>query len=94
MKKGVGSHAFRHTLSTRLSGRPANVDLELIATITGHVPDMRVPTLQRRYIHCDPAELREYQAEALAKFTPPVTLPVYTQGQFLSRLRPGAKVYE
>ena len=94
MKKGVGSHAFRHTLSTRLSGRPANVDLELIATITGHVPDMRVPTLQLRYIHCDPAELREYQVEALAKFTPPVTLPVYTQGQFLSRLRPGAKVYD
>ena len=94
LKKGVGSHAFRHTLSTRLSGSPADVNVELIATITGHMPDLRVPTLQRRYIHCKPEELRAYQAEALGKFNPPVVLPTYTSGQFLSRLRPGAKVYD
>ena len=94
LEKGIGSHAFRHTLSSRLkSTRGGNVDVELIATITGHAPDTRVPTLQVRYIHTDPAELRELQAEALAKYCPPVVLPQYVPGQFLSRLRPGAKVY-
>ena len=94
LEKGIGSHAFRHTIASRLkSTRGGNVDVELIATITGHAPDRRVPTLQLRYIHTDPAELRQLQADALAKYLPPVSLPPYVPGQFLSRLRPGAKVY-
>ena len=93
LKKGIGSHAFRHTIATRLTAKAAAVDVELIATITGHAPNLRVPTLQHRYIHADPVELCELQVEALAKFKPPVALPQYTPGQFLSRLRPGAKVF-
>ncbi|MBS0224743.1 MAG: site-specific integrase [Proteobacteria bacterium] len=89
--KGVGFHAFRHTLATELEN--LEVREETIALITGHSVSKKVPVLQDAYIHKKPDRIRVRQTEALAKFKPPVTLPSYKRGQFRDRLCRGVKVY-
>lgn len=89
--KGVGFHAFRHTLATELDNQ--GVPAEEIALITGHSVSKRVPVLQANYYHAKPDAVRTRQARALALYKPPVQLPVYQRGQFAKRLGPGAKLY-
>lgn len=80
LKEGMGTHAFRHTISSALD------DLDkpgpLIGSITGHAESKwRVPTLAD-YITKDQKVLRPKQVEALADFKPQVELPRYRSGQF------------
>lgn len=88
--KGIGFHAFRHTLSTKLGH--AQVTQEDVATITGHSESNRFPILNLYQSTPNPEE-RGRQAEALKRFQPPVTLPKYTRGQFKKQLGKGAKFY-
>lgn len=89
--KGVGFHAFRHTLATELEA--SGVREEDIALITGHSVSKKVPVLQDAYIHKQPERVRARQIAALKQYLPPVALPVYHRGQFGDRLRKGAKFY-
>lgn len=89
--KGVGFHAFRHTLATDLDNQ--GMREEEVALITGHSVSKRVPVLQDNYYHRKPETVRLRQARALALYKPAVELPVYRRGQFAARLRPGAKLY-
>lgn len=88
--KGIGFHAFRHTLSTKLGH--AQVTREDVATITGHSESNRFPILNLYQTTPNPEELGR-QAEALKRFQPPVTLPKYTRGQFKKQLGKGAKFH-
>ena len=47
--KGIGSHAFRHTLATELDAK--GVRVEHIALITGHALNKKAPVLQDNYVH-------------------------------------------
>ncbi|ODV26352.1 MAG: hypothetical protein ABT19_02940 [Rhodanobacter sp. SCN 68-63] len=76
---GMGMHAFRHTLATRLDR--AGVSESSIARITGHTPSGGI--LPKFYI--DPPTLAERVA-VLAKFEPGVMLPVYAEGMFKAAL--------
>lgn len=89
--KGLGFHAFRHTLATDLDNK--GVREEDVALITGHSVSKKVPVLQDHYYHRKPDEVRVRQAAALALYRPPVELPAYKPGQFQGRLGRGAKVY-
>lgn len=89
--KGVGFHAFRHTLATDLDNK--GVREEDVALITGHSVSKKVPVLQDHYYHRKPDAIRVRQAAALELYRPPVELPVYQRGQFKERLRRGAKFY-
>ncbi|KFA28671.1 site-specific integrase [Xanthomonas vasicola] len=89
--KGIGSHAFRHTLATELDAK--GVRVEDIALITGHSLNKKVPVLQDSYFHKSPGNVRKIQVEALALYHPPVTLPGYVRGQFKERLSRDAKTY-
>lgn len=89
--KGVGFHAFRHTLATDLDNQ--GVREEEVALITGHSVSKKVPVLQDHYYHRNPDAVRVRQARTLALYKPPVQLPVYQRGQFAKRLGPGAKLY-
>lgn len=89
--KGVGFHAFRHTMATELDNQ--GVPAEEVALITGHSVSKRVPVLQANYYHRKPDAVRARQSKALALYRPPVELPVYERGQFAERLAPGAKMY-
>lgn len=83
--KGVGFHAFRHTLATEL--HHMGVAEEDIALVTGHSISKRVPVLHEAYFHKKPAQARTKQIAALEKYRPDVVLPVYQAGQF--RAAPG-----
>lgn len=89
--KGVGFHAFRHTIATELDDK--GIIEEDVALITGHSVNKKVPVLRDAYIHKKPQTVRARQVAALGEFLPPVELPVYTRGQFKERLRKGAKFY-
>lgn len=89
--KGVGFHAFRHTLATDLDNQ--GIRPEEVALITGHSVSKRVPVLQDNYYHRKPETVRLRQARALALYKPAVRLPMYRRGQFAERLGPEAKVY-
>lgn len=78
--KGLGFHAFRHTLATDLHHQ--GVPEESIALITGHSVSKRVPVLHEAYFHKKPEQMRRKQIEALASYRPAVELPVYRRGQF------------
>ena len=77
---GMGMHAFRHTLATRLDR--AGVSENAIARITGHTPSGGI--LPKFYI--DPPTLAERVA-VLAKFEPCVALPKYTEHKFDDALK-------
>ena len=77
---GMGMHAFRHTLATRLDR--AGVSENAIARITGHTPSGGI--LPKFYI--DPPTLAERVA-VLAKFEPGVSLPKYTKAKFEEALK-------
>lgn len=78
--EGMGMHAFRHTLATRLDR--VGVSESSIARITGHQPSGGV--LPKFYI--DPPTLPE-RVLVLAKFEPRVSLPSYVRGQFKDALQ-------
>lgn len=93
LQKGVGTHAFRHTLATAL--RNTTVSPAIVASITGHGED----TERGRFKNLDnyteeeaPETLRPKQADALSLFNPGVSLPGYTPGQFAHCLGPDAKL--
>lgn len=77
---GMGFHAFRHTLATRLDR--AGVGHGTISRITGHKLEGGV--LPKFYI--DAPSLPERMA-ALAKFEARVAVPIYRRGQFAVPLR-------
>lgn len=77
---GMGMHAFRHTLATRLDR--AGVSENSIARITGHTPSGGI--LPKFYI--DPPTLSERVA-VLARFSPDVSLPSYPRDQFRAALK-------
>jgi integrase len=77
---GMGFHAFRHTLATRLDR--AGIGHGTIARITGH--GIGGGVLPKFYI--DGPSLPE-RVEALEKFDAGVQIPVYQSGQFASSLR-------
>ena len=83
-EKKVAFHAFRHTLSTHLA--EVGVDLSVIAQITGHAMARKVPALENHYVHISESRKLSDKMEALALFKPPVTLPIYTRGQFKRQL--------
>ncbi|UXA69451.1 site-specific integrase [Xanthomonas prunicola] len=89
--KGIGSHAFRHTLATELDAK--GVRVEHIALITGHSLSKKAPVLQDNYVHKSSGNVRKIQIEALAQYQPSVTLPSYVCGQFKERLSRDAKMY-
>lgn len=84
--KGVGFHAFRHTLATELDFN--DVPERQIALVTGHSTDPRehVPVLRKHYLHRRARATRGKQIEALAIYQPNVELPRYQRGQFTSCL--------
>ncbi|MBB5879650.1 integrase [Xanthomonas arboricola] len=81
--KGVGFHAFRHTIATELYHR--DVPQEEGALITGHSLNKKVPVLQDYYLHKRPDRIRVKQARALELYRPSVELPRYQAGQFKER---------
>jgi integrase len=81
---GMGFHAFRHTLATRLDR--AGVGHGTIARITGH--GLSGGVLPKFYI--DAPSLPE-RVEALEKFDAGVQVPGYRSGQFASALRAVSK---
>jgi integrase len=89
--KGVGFHAFRHTIATELYHR--DVPQEEVALITGHSLSKKVPVLQDYYLHKRPDRIRVKQARALELYRPSVELPKYQAGQFKERLGKDAKFY-
>jgi integrase len=89
--KGIGFHAFRHTIATELYH--LDVPQEEIALITGHSLSKKVPVLQDYYLHKRPDRIRVKQARALELYLPSVELPKYQAGQFKERLRDKQKFY-
>jgi integrase len=90
LPKGFSFHLFRHTFASGL--RASNTNKLLIATLTGHVPRALAEALEV-YIHEQEDQLLNQQLAALAKFHPPVKLPVYVRGQFARELGRGAKFH-
>ncbi len=84
LPKGFSFHLFRHTLATSL--KIHHIPKPLIASITGHGLTKTAHALEDHYLHDQPAQLVEEQFEAMARFKPPVELPVYKRGQFASQL--------
>ncbi|MEA9973096.1 site-specific integrase [Xanthomonas campestris pv. raphani] len=84
--KGIGFHAFRHTLATELDVN--DVPEKEIALVTGHSTDPRdrVQVLRRHYLHKKPQVTRSKQINALELYQPNVDLPRYQPGQFASQL--------
>nr|WP_245176483.1 site-specific integrase [Stenotrophomonas maltophilia] len=89
--KGVGFHAFRHTLATEL--HHMGVADEDIALVTGHSISKKVPVLHEAYFHKKPALARTKQIAVLEKYRPDVVLPVYQAGQFKGALSDPRKFY-
>ena len=89
--KGVGFHAFRHTIATELHHQ--GVSDEDIALVTGHSLSKRVPVLHEAYFHKKPAHARAKQIKALEQYRPAVVMPVYVPGQFGQQLKDPSKFY-
>lgn len=81
--KGIGFHAFRHTLASDLDDQGFNeAD---VALITGHAVDKTAPTLSGNYYHPgtrQPKHRNRRKKRALKAYRPGVQLPVYEAGQF------------
>lgn len=92
-RKGVGFHAFRHTLATELDVQ--DVPEREIALVTGHTSDQRdrVEVLRRHYLHKRPSVTRAKQLKALELYQPKVDLPVYQRGQFAAMLNEAKKFH-
>ncbi|QIO88550.1 integrase [Stenotrophomonas rhizophila] len=88
--RGIGFHAFRHTLSSKL--KHARVPQEDIASITGHSENNRFPVLNLYQTTENPEE-RVRQVAALQRYNPPVVLPRYERGQFRKQLGRDTKFY-
>lgn len=78
--KGQGFHGFRHTIASRLD--EAGVSASAIAAITGHARGQGV--LEKFYI--DRRTLPDRIA-TLARFKPPVALPLYRVHYFSSKTK-------
>jgi len=91
--KGIGFHAFRHTLATELD--VLDVPEREIALVTGHASDQRdrVEVLRQHYLHKRPSVTRAKQVKALELYQPKVELPIYQQGQFAKCLADPSKFY-
>ncbi|TSK01612.1 site-specific integrase [Xanthomonas citri pv. glycines] len=91
--KGIGFHAFRHTLATELDVQ--DVPEREIALVTGHATDKRerVEVLRTHYLHKRPAVTRAKQMKALELYQPKVELPRYQRGQFSSQLSDTSRFY-
>ncbi|KRB10294.1 site-specific integrase [Lysobacter sp. Root690] len=89
--KGVGFHAFRHTLATDLHHQ--GVPDDDIALLTGHSVSKRVPVLHDAYFHKKPMLARKKQIAAFERYRPLVTIPVYQKGQFKKKLADPSKFY-
>ena len=89
--KGVGFHAFRHTIATEL--HHLGVSDEDIALVTGHSVSKRVPVLHEAYFHKKPAQARLKQIKVFEQYRPDVKLPVYKAGQFRAALADPRKFY-
>lgn len=95
MEKGMAFHCFRHNLITELTIN--KVEPRVIASITGHLPKqhgrdvVQYPVMEGHYTHVPAEIIRPEQMAALATFVPPVSLPVYQQGQFAHCFGPKAK---
>lgn len=75
IEKGTAFHAFRHTLSTRLT--EAKVPVSTIAMITGHARKQEVPVLEAHYIHIADVKTLSERVEALAQYVPSIECPRY-----------------
>ncbi|MEA0806208.1 site-specific integrase [Xanthomonas campestris pv. campestris] len=91
--RGVGFHAFRHTLATELDVQ--DVPEREIALVTGHATDKRdrVQVLRTHYLHKKPQVTRGKQISALKLYQPKVELPRYQRGQFAKWLSDSSKFY-
>ncbi|MFA1749438.1 integrase, partial [Xanthomonas sp. NCPPB 2922] len=91
--KGIGFHAFRHTLATELDVQ--DVPEKEIALVTGHSTDPRdrVQVLRRHYLHKKPQVTRSKQINALELYQPNVDLPRYQRGQFANCFADPNKFY-
>jgi len=92
-EKGIGFHAFRHTLATELDAN--DVPEKEIALVTGHSTDPRdrVQVLRKHYLHKRPQVTRSKQIKALDLYQPAVELPRYQPGQFAKWLSDSSKFY-
>lgn len=90
-RKGVGFHAFRHTIATGLHHK--GVSDEDIALVTGHSISKNVPVLHEAYFHKKPALARTKQIAVLEQYRPDVALPAYQAGQFKAQLSDPRKFY-
>jgi len=92
-EKGIGFHAFRHTLATELDAN--DVPEKEIALVTGHSTDPRdrVQVLRKHYLHKRPQVTRSKQIKALDLYQPAVELPRYQRGQFAKWLDDESKFY-
>lgn len=90
-KKGVGFHAFRHTIATELHHQ--DVPDEVIALITGHSADKRVAVLHEAYYHKKPALAKKKKIRTIKRYKPSVELPKYQKGQFADQLSDPSKFY-
>lgn len=89
--KGIGLHAFRHTIATELHHK--GIPDEDIALLTGHSISKRVPVLHEAYFHKKPELARRKQIDLLSRYAPPVELPPYQRGQFAKQLSDPGKFY-
>ncbi|MCU1136069.1 site-specific integrase, partial [Stenotrophomonas maltophilia] len=91
--KGIGFHAFRHTLATELDVN--DVPEREIALVTGHSTDPRdrVQVLRKHYLHKKPQVTWSKQISALQLYQPNVELPRYECGQFAEQLRDPTKFH-
>ncbi|MDT3488785.1 site-specific integrase [Stenotrophomonas maltophilia group sp. msm4] len=89
--KGIGLHAFRHTIATELHHE--GVPDEDIALLTGHSISKKVPVLHEAYFHKKPQLARRKQIDLLNRYAPPVQLPIYQRGQFAKQLSDPGKFY-
>lgn len=91
--RGVGFHAFRHTLATELDVQ--DVPEREIALVTGHATGKRdrVQVLRTHYLHKKPQVTRSKQISALELYQPAVELPRYKRGQFAEWLIDSSKFY-
>ncbi|WP_329913665.1 site-specific integrase [Stenotrophomonas sp. SMYL86] len=92
-EKGIGFHAFRHTIATELDVN--DVPEKEIALITGHSTDPRdrVQVLRSHYLHKRPQVTRSKQISALELYQPSVELPRYQRGQFAKWLADSSRFY-
>lgn len=87
-EEGMGFHAFRHTFATLLD--KAGETTTAISRLTGHWDGQTsLSVLDKFYIHRKTLPLR---VATLAKFVPPVAVPVCQKGQFNQTLKDALQV--